>query len=366
MLIPSLLAMIKIKFENRRAVRVENDIVRVTVTTEGGHIAEILHKASGVNPLWIPPWPSIEPSTHDFARHTEYGQGQEAQLLAGIMGHNICLDTFGAPSAEEAAAGMPVHGEGPVIPYTFSGDDGEMTLEANLPLAQLRFSRRIKLAAGSLVVRISETVENLSASDRPIAWTQHVTLGPPFLETGRTLFRMPATRSKTGDASFNDNLGPYEPDTEFLWPMCPLKSGGTEDLRVYTKGPISGGFTTHLMDPVRQQAFFLAWSPSTKVLFGYVWKQKDFPWLARWEEHRLRTAPPWNGQSITCGMEFGVSPLVESRRQMVERGSLFGVPRYRWAPARAKLAVEYCAFIMPADEIPQVVKWNGEFGIALV
>jgi len=357
--------MIEIKFENRRAVRVENEQVRVSATVEGGHIAEILHKSSGVNPLWIPPWPSIEPSTHDFARHAEYGQGNEARLLAGIMGHNICLDTFGGPSGEEAAAGMPVHGEGPVIPYHFSGDDREIALEANLRLAQLRFRRRIKLAEGSPVVRISETVENLSASDRPMAWTQHVTLGPPFLETGHTQFRMPAKRSKTGDASFNDNLGPYQPDAEFMWPLCPLKSGGTDDLRVYTKGPVSGGFSTHLMDPAREQAFFLAWSPSTKILFGYVWKQKDFPWLARWEEHRLRTGPPWNGKGITCGMEFGVSPMVESRRQMVERGSLFGVPGYRWAPAQTKLSVEYCAFTTTADEIPETVVWDGEFGIEL-
>ena len=28
---------------------------------------------------------------------------------------------------------------------------------------------------------------------------------------------------------------------------------------------------------------------------------------------------PWNGQTLTCGMEFGVSPFPESRREMIER-----------------------------------------------
>jgi hypothetical protein len=358
--------MTEIQFEKRRAVRVESSQLRVTATFEGGHIAEILHKASGVNPLWIPPWPSIEPSTHDFARHPEYGPGAESPLLAGIMGHNICLDTFGGPSVEEAAAGMPVHGEGPVIAYDCAGEGNEITLEGTLRLAQLRFSRRIQVIEGSPVVRIAETVENLSASDRPIAWTQHVTLGPPFLESGETEFRMPATRSKTGDPSFNDNLGPYQPDTEFTWPLCPLKSGGIEDLRVYTKGPVSAGFSTHLMDPSREQAFFLARSPATKVLFGYVWRRADFPWLARWEEHFLRATPPWSGRTMTCGMEFGVSPVVESRRKMVERGPMFGVPGYRWVPARTKLNVEYCAFITTAETIPETVAWDGAFGIQLV
>ncbi len=358
--------MTETKFQNRRAVQIENDQLRVTATVEGGHIAEIQHKATGVNPLWIPPWPSIEPTTHDYAKHPGYGPGNEAQLLSGIMGHNICLDTFGGPSAEEAAAGMPVHGEGPVIPYECSANgDGELTLAGTLRLAQLRFTRYIKLTPGSPVVLISETVENLSASDRPIAWTQHVTLGPPFLESGKTQFRMPATHSKVADASFNDNLGPYLPDAEFAWPLCPFKKGGTEDFRTYTKGPVSGGFTTHLMDPAREQAYFLAWSPETKVLFGYVWKQKDFPWMARWEEHYLRTEPPWNGKGMTCGMEFGVSPFVESRRKMVERGRLFGVPAYHWAPAQSKVSVEYCAFITSTEKMPESVQWDGAFKIQL-
>ena len=186
---------------------------------------------------------------------------------------------------------------------------------------------------------------------------------PPFLERGQTQFRMPATRSKVGDTGFNDNLGPYVPDAEFAWPLCPLKSGGTEDFRTYTKAPVSGGFTTHLMDPAKEQAFFLAWSPSSKVLFGYVWKQKDFPWMARWEESHLRTQPPWNSKGMTCGMEFGVSPFVESRRTMVERGSLFGVPAYRWIPAHGKVNVEYCAFVTTSERIPETIEWNGAFGV---
>src|SRR5262249_31439001 len=109
--------MAEITFHNRRAVRIENSALRLTVTMEGGHIAEIFDKASGVNPLWVPPWTSIEPSTYDAARHPEYGANSESRLLSGIMGHNLCLDLFGPPSAEEAAAGLSVHGEASVAPY---------------------------------------------------------------------------------------------------------------------------------------------------------------------------------------------------------------------------------------------------------
>src|SRR6476659_1550215 len=109
--------MIRSTFQGRRAAVIENESLRVTVLEEGGHIAEILHKESGVNPLWVPPWPSLEPSQYDAATHPQYGSGAEGKLLAGIMGHNLCLDVFGGPSTEEAAAGLGVHGEASVEPY---------------------------------------------------------------------------------------------------------------------------------------------------------------------------------------------------------------------------------------------------------
>jgi Domain of unknown function (DUF4432) len=288
------------------------------VLAEGGHIAEILDKGSGVNPLWTPPWPSIEPSTYDRARHPEYGDDAESKLLAGIMGHNLCLDLFGPPSEAEAAAGLTVHGEASVVTYDIASDAQEITARAELPMAGLRFERRLSLRAGSRALRIAETVENLASHDRPIAWTQHVTLGPPFLVPGLTEFRAPAIRSQN---------------------VCP-------------------GFSTHLMDPEREQAWFMAYSPQSNLLFGYIWKRADFPWLGIWEEDHGRQQPPWNGRTLTRGMEFGVSPIPESRRAMIDRGTLFGAPAYRWIAAKETLRVEYCAFLAPAERIPESAPGN--------
>lgn len=342
--------MSEVLFHNRRAVQAENDRVRVTVLVEGGHVAQILHKETGVSPLWIPPWPSIEPSRYDPARHPEYGGDAESRLLAGIMGHNLCLDLFGAPSPEEAAAGMTVHGEASIAPYAITESADRLTATAEMPIAQLRIERTLHLAAGSELVRIHETVENLSALDRPVAWTEHVTLGPPFLEKGTTQFRAPATKSKniTGE--------------EFDWPWLP-KPDGHEDLRIFTNAPVSGGFSTHLMDPQRDQAFFVAYSPSRRVLVGYAWTRSDFPWLGIWEENHSRHHLPWSGGALTRGMEFGASPFPEPRRNMIDRHSLFGVPGYRWIPARAAASVDYCAFVTTASKIPETVAWDGEWGV---
>jgi hypothetical protein len=305
------ISMLRTTFHNRPAVQLENDQIRLTVLVNGGHIAEILDKGTGVNPLWIPPW--TDEASVDF------GQNAETRLLDGIMGHNLCLDLFGPPSPAEAAAGVVAHAEGGILPYEFETAGDGLICRCVLPSSQLAFERVIRLEGNRAA--IEETVENLSVFDRPIAWTQHVTIGPPFLERGVTRFRAPVTRSQ--------GIGGSAP----------------QPLEVYTDAPSSSGFTTHLLDPQAARAFFVATSPTLNLEFGYFWNRADFPWLGVWEENHHRMHSPWNGRTMTRGMEFGVSPFPESRREMIERGTLFDTPCYRWIGAKSQLSARYCAVI---------------------
>ena len=206
--------------------------------------------ARGINPLWTPHWDSIEPSTFDASRHPSYGGAADGPLLAGIMGHNLCLDMFGGPSPEEAAAGLTAHGEASVVPYAIEATGSELIARADLAQAGLTVMRRLELRRST--VEITETVTNLTACDRPVGWTQHVTLGPPFLRNGVTEFRASATRSKVFDGAF----GPADylvPGADFDWPHAPRAHGGTVDLQRYTDAPASSAYTAHLMDPSRRR-----------------------------------------------------------------------------------------------------------------
>jgi hypothetical protein len=335
-------------YRGRHAASIENGTLRVTVLAGGGHVAEIGDLASGVNPLWTPPWPSIEPDIYDPARHPEYGLNAESSLLSGIMGHNLCLDIFGGPSAEEAAAGFPVHGETSVAVFDQASGSDWIEMHAILPASQLRVERRIVLDGRT--VHFVESVENLTAADRPVGWTQHVTLGPPFLDE-RTTLSATADRSKV----YGGTVGPadyLEADAEFSWPHAPRRGGGTADLRSYPGAPSSSGYTAHRMHPHAEEASFVAFSPTAGMAFGYSWARADFPLLGRWEENRARTTPPWNSQTRTLGLEFGVSPVPESRRAMIERGRTFETPGFRWIPARSRVQVRYRATLRPATAHP--------------
>ena len=353
-------------YRSRRAWTIENAHLRVTVLVEGGHVAEITGKGSGVNPLWTPPWPSIEPSTYDREAHPEYGGDAEAKLLAGIMGHNLCLDIFGGVSAEEAAAGLSVHGEASVARYAIEDSGEALTMRATFHESQLAFVRQVRLLPDKAVVDFTETLENLSACDRPIGWTQHVTLGPPFLENGSTQFRASATRSKVSESDFTAGKGYMKVGEDFDWPYVPCVDKTQMDMRVFTGLPVSGAFSTHLMDLKRTHAYFTAWSPKSRVAFGYVWRREDFPWLGIWEENRSRGNRPWNGKTVTRGMEFGVSPMPETRRQMVARGSLFGVPGFRWMPAKGKVEARYRAALAVLPASPEALDWSEKDGVRFV
>jgi hypothetical protein len=343
-------------YRGRRAATIENANLRLTVLEEGGHIAEIFDKASGVNPLWTPPWPTIEPSHFGRADAGAYGRGSDARLLAGIMGHNLCLDIFGPPSDEEEIAGLTAHGEGSVVPYELTVLGERLTARARLPIAGLDFERMIVLRGRAIHVR--ETVTNQSGGERPIGWTQHVTLGPPFLEPGTTMFRVSATRSKVFESTFgaDDYL---KPGAEFEWPMAPALTGGEADLRVFADAKQSSAYTAHLMDPASPIAYFTAFSPTFRLAFGYVWRRADFPWMGIWEENHSRVHPPWNGRTMTRAMEFGVSPMPETREAMVRRGSLFGVPTFRRIASGSSIAVEYYVLLQPAEVIPDSLAWPG-------
>jgi hypothetical protein len=205
-------------------------------------------------------------------------------------------------------------------------------------------------------VRIRETVENLSALDRPLAWTEHVTLGPPFLDPATTEFHASMTHSivSPSDPGFDAYLNP---GAEFAWPLAPRVGGGTHDLRrMHATAPASG-YTAHVADVEREDAFWVAYAPKYRLAFGYVWKTADFPWLGIWEENCSRQGSPWDGRAVTRGMEFGVSPFPESRRAMVERGRLLGTPTFKWLPSYGRVEVEYWITSQIADAAPTGLKW---------
>jgi len=316
------------RYKGRSAWVIDRPHMRVTILEGGGHVAEIVLKdAGGLNPLWTPSRPTIEPDQYVPSKHEEfYGGGPGARLSSGQMGHNLCFPYWGNPSEAEYKAGMSYHGEAGITRWKRLEDvNGALTVTAAFPESCTRFTRTVRL--GGQVVWFDEVAENESAWDRPGGWCEHVTLGPPFLEYETTSFDAPLTR---GEAY----------GKEFSWPLG-TDPQGTVDLRHVRRQPTR--LVNHfLVDPGREWGFFAAFNPRSRLLFGYVFRRAEFPWLNVWEAN--------NDKLLARGMEFSNTPVHGTAKALMKTQQLFGSPAFEWLDAKSKLAKRYCAFSVLVPE----------------
>jgi hypothetical protein len=359
------LGCLKTKWNGREAYTLKNDLVEMVTLTGGGHIAEFQFLAGTglpvVNPLWVPPWKSMEPHQYRAEKHAAlYGPVNEGKLLSGIAGHNICLDYFGPPSEEEAAQGMSTHGEAPSAKWQktkihATAQEVGLTLAVKLPVSGLRFSREIRLRQEETVAYISETVFNEKKADHFFHWTQHVTLGPPFLGHDTTSVAISGTRGKTSPGGYggNDLLAP---GYNFHWPYAPGLKGGSIDLTRPLAQEGLGFLVTVLLNPRRKTGYIAALNEPHGLLLGYCFRRSDFPWVAIWEENKARTSVPWNGQAQTRGLEFGSTPWPITRRAAFAEAPLFDTPTFSIVPARGKTTASYVSFLAKVPEKFGVVR----------
>jgi hypothetical protein len=351
---PSALVCKSSSWRGRQAFILENDLIRLITLTGGGHIAEFrFREGSGLstmNPLWIPPWKTIEPYRYREKAHAAaYGTPVVGRMISGIVGHNLCLDYFGGPSEEEARQGLSIHGEAPSLRWRkvrarVSQHEAVLELAVRLPMARLRFHRQIKVRRGESVVYFKEEVLNEARADHFCHWTQHVTLGPPFLAPEDSRVFISGTRARTFPHGY-EGKALLESSQNFRWPHAPGTTAASVDLgRPFIRAGL-GFVATVLMDPRRKQEYITALNAREHLLLGYCFARADFPWTAVWEENRARTDAPWSGQTQARGLEFGSTPFPVGRHEAFANGPLFGAPHFSVIPARSRKTVAYVSFL---------------------
>lgn len=362
-------------FHGRHAWVLSNGWMRVSVLAGGGHIAEVRlisdDPKKNVNPMRVPHYQTIEPYEYDPARDDEiYGDTPHKWLSSGYMGHLLCFPIYGAPSEDEARAGLGNHGEAPIVEWKkinveTNSDGVTLWYGADLPKTQYRVERAVHLPRGMRVVHVDEWIENLARFDRPVNWMEHATFGPPFIAPGKTLLDASATR---GQASLDrTGTGSLQSGSAVTWPQGLGSNGAPVDLRAFQTKPHSGTYYAMRLDPSRAEQFFSLYHAGYRVLIGYLFPSEGNPWLADWQENRRNTTKPWNGEVIARGLEFGSSPFAEGLRPSVERGSLFDTPAFRWIGARQRLRTEFSIVLA---EIPEgfsgVKDLHSEHGVPIL
>jgi hypothetical protein len=286
------------------------------------------------------------------------------------MGHLLCFPFYGPPSEEEARAGLGNHGEAAIVEWKKTKVEANaagatLWYGADLPKTQFHVERTITMPRGMRQAHVETWVENLAPFDRPINWMEHATFGPPFVEPGKTVLDVSAKRGQV--PAGRAGSGSLREGSAIEWPKGVGLEGHTVDLRVFQPQSPSGTYYALRLDPARSEQFFTLYHPEYRVLIGYIFPAEGYPWLADWQENRRNTPPPWSGEVVARGIEFGSSPVDEGLRKSVERGSLLDTPSYRWIGAHQRLKQEFTVFL---SEIPNgftgVTDVRLEHGVPLV
>lgn len=348
----------KTKWKGRPALRLASGAIELVTLTGGGAIAD-LRLSTGPenqrgNVLWEAPWPSVDPKRYQARLHNRiYGPAFVGKFLAGFTGHALCLDYFGAPSEAEAREGLCLHGEAGVnqwrvLRQSQSNASASLWMEAKLPHAGLKFQRELSMRRDETVVYVSETIFNLRPMDHFFHWTQHVTLGPPFLQAGESQVCVPAERGMTWPHGY-EGRSLLANSKEFAWPLAPAEDGGLADISRPFSRSGTGFVASALLSPEREWSFVAALNFRLGLVLGYCFPRKTFPWVAIWEENCARLGSPWKGKTQARGLEFGTTPMPVGKREAFETGTLFGAPTFQRIPARGKLQVAYAIFLTPVN-----------------
>ncbi len=326
--LPCLLA--QTQFEGREGTALVNDKIELITLNKGGAFVSLVLKddSKKVNPMWNP----IR-MAREAGRQGTFGDS---------LGHFVCVDGFGPSSPEERKAGLEGHGEAHRLSWekVSAGREGakqHLAYRVTLPVMQEVFTRRMELVDGEQVVYVDSELESLLAFDRPVNWAEHATIGAPFLAPGKTVVDASVGSCQTRPHQMQPPTRTLASGRDFQFPMAPKQDGTLRDLRGVPDPPNSMDHTGCAIDPARRLGYVTAINTVEGLMIGYVFRREEFPWLQEWLNF------PASG-ALSRGLEFGTQPYDVPRRQAISMGSLFGVPTYRWLPAKSKIGARYLMF----------------------
>ena len=91
------------------------------------------------------------------------------------------------------------------------------------------------------------------------------------------------------------------------------------------------------IDPTRTYGYVTALQSDKRLLFGYVFRREEYPWVMSWMNYS-------GDEHASRGIEFSTQPFDVSHRETVDAHQMFGAPTYRWLPAKSTLHSRFLAF----------------------
>ncbi len=320
LLTSTLALMLLTSFAHAEQLVMETRSSRLVIELAGGGITEFRPFKGGINPF-----------TWDSAKGDD-----KQQETARQRGHFICLDRWGPASEAEASIGMPPHGEASRVNWELTdlpAGTGEQvqqaTMQADLPLAGLRIQRTINMDQASSVFHVKESVKNTGKIGRIYNLVQHPSIAAPFLNEA-TVVTCNATR---GFPQSSDLADPEIMVSD--WPMGLKPDGSVADIRRLTNDDVPGVMSYIFEEKI---GWIAAYDPKSSSILGYLWNQRDYPWINLWR--RVQDKEP-----VARGLEFGTTGLHRTYDELVRKGIILDRRLFRYIDCGEVQTFDYICFL---------------------
>lgn len=303
----------------------ENEKASLSMALFGGAITDFHLKELQINPL------SFRFSKAEMPDNNKGG--------AVYQGHFLCLGRWGQPSEGEIRAGMPNHGQAANISWDCEqcGNLRKAEVSARSPLEGLEIKRLIQLDEENAVFGVEEVVKNFNPLGRLYNMVQHPTLAGPFLDSTTII-------DCNGDMGFNQEHYRQPEKFGLKWPLGYDHDNTRIDLRNSGK-PYNAVFS-YIVDPAKELGWITAVSPKFNLVFGYIWRRKDYPWIHLWQHYQ-------KGHIRYKGIEFGTAGIHQPFIKILEGpATIFGEKPYAYIDAGEVITKNYWSFLL---------KVNGDF-----
>ena len=270
----------------------------------------------------MPPWPSIEPSAYDSRARTDVRRRRRCHAAGRHHGAQP-VPRFLRRAAVRAKPrpGLTAHGEARSRRYELRLDGDSSPMRARISRSRGLAVRAADRAARSRPSRFAKRVENLVGLRSPDRLDAARDAGPAVSRARRDA--VPRLRHAI------ESIRSRRSARMITWRRRPNSTGRIAPTRgraapptcaVYRRGARRARYTAHLMD--HAPAHGLLRGVFARARAGVRLRVEAEPIFPGWVSGKKTAAaqPPWNGKTMTRGMEFGVSPMPETRQAMIERG----------------------------------------------
>jgi hypothetical protein len=256
--------------------------------------------------------------------------------LPEYKGHFVCFDRWGPPSEGEKANGFIHHGEVNTVKWkVLAGpqkSNGMLTtsMTCTLPIGGLQLTRKVEMPENDPVFHVTEEIRNLNKYGRMFNLVQHVTIGPPFLDTN-TLFNNNTEKGfeNMQDGSLNQD------QTVIKWPEATHEGKKVSLVNFRDPWP---GLSSFIFSQDSKRGWVTATNTDKNLMIGYIFEVKHYPWINFWRSMA-------NGKPVAFGMEFGTTGLHEPFPVIARQGKLFGRNIYDFIDAGEIKTKSYTAFL---------------------